>query len=64
MNEDSYSRANDRIREWAARSSQNEPLRSIDVPSLVSPIEEYELDKRSDSGEETDEVELYGRRTG
>jgi hypothetical protein len=56
-NEDNYSRANDRIRQWAVQSSQNEPLRSFDVPSIITSTD-YE------AGKNYEEEELYGRRTG
>lgn len=65
-NEDNYSRANDRIREWAAKSSQNEPLNL--PPSIVAAndyeAEQYEMDGRRKTEHEEEEEELYGRRTG
>ncbi|KAI6208879.1 Sodium-and chloride-dependent glycine transporter 2 [Aphelenchoides besseyi] len=67
-NEDSYSRATDRIREWAQRSSKNEPVQSIDVtirniPSIVTADYEEKTD-RIEEGDEASELEEYGRRPG
>ncbi|KAI6171581.1 Sodium-and chloride-dependent glycine transporter 2 [Aphelenchoides bicaudatus] len=55
--EDCYAQATERVREWAARSSRTEPLRSFDVPSIVTTGD-------ISYGPKSDDEELYGRRTG